>query len=798
VTPRPLIFISAVSQELRSARQLVANTLTFLGYQPVWQEIFGTEGGDLRGVLREKIDQCKGVVQLIGQCYGAEPPTGDEEFGRVSYTQYEALYARERGKKVWYLFIDESFPIDPHEPEPEGLRELQAAYRRRLQSDTHIFHPLTSHEALEAGVLKLRDDLTRLRRGVKRWAVGITVLLLLVAAASIWLVQAQRRQGVAIQRQSEQVTAIVDRYQKMEQALVRLAEVEAQSKQVGEKLTNEEQRARAYAILEQELGLSEGTLSKELPGFALELYSRSDTTPLIRARAAYALGKFDEAEKLSLQGAEQDRKAYETATRTAEDRRKNSLEAYELAGWSADKRVQYAAAIGYLHKAEKLTDRTRDPLEWARVEFVLARFLVDDGQYRESEHILREVFKEREQRLGAEHLDTLSARHHLASALLWQGKYAEAEAEYRDVFKLYEKRSGPENPDTLRVSQNLAVTFSWQGKYAEADTQFRKVNKIQEKVLGPEHPDTLKNRLRLANNLCSQGRYAEAEAQYRDLLKLNEKVHGPEHPETLYSRSNIAAALAFQGKYAEAETQYREALKLKEKVLGPEHPSTLNTRSNIADVLVSQGNYIEAEAQAREVLKLRERVLGAEHPDTLNTRNIVAQSLAGQHKYSEAEVEYRGVLKLYEKALGSEHPSTLGCRNDLAKVLRDEGRYPEAEAETRTVLELREKELGSEHPDTLTTRGDLASVLDREGKYIQAEAEMRHVIKSREKVIGPDHPDTLESCYDFACGLERQGKVQEAKEFARQAAEGARKVFGVDHPKTKKYEKLVADLEEKR
>jgi hypothetical protein len=130
---------------------------------------------------------------------------------------------------------------------------------------------------------------------------------------------------------------------------VRLAEVEAQSKQVGEKLTNEEQRARAYAILEQELGLSEGTLSKELPGFALELYSRSDTTPLIRARAAYALGKFDEAEKLSLQGAEQDRKAYETATRTAEDRRKNSLDAYELAVWSADKRVQYAAAIGYLH-----------------------------------------------------------------------------------------------------------------------------------------------------------------------------------------------------------------------------------------------------------------------------------------------------------------------------------------------------------------------------------------------------------------------------------------------------------------
>jgi hypothetical protein len=35
----------------------------------------------------------------------------DPAFGRVSYTQYEALYARQPGKKVWYLFIDETFQI---------------------------------------------------------------------------------------------------------------------------------------------------------------------------------------------------------------------------------------------------------------------------------------------------------------------------------------------------------------------------------------------------------------------------------------------------------------------------------------------------------------------------------------------------------------------------------------------------------------------------------------------------------------------------------------------------------------
>jgi hypothetical protein len=50
VTPRPTIFISAASKELKTSRQLVANTLQFLGYEPVWQDIFGTEQGDMREI----------------------------------------------------------------------------------------------------------------------------------------------------------------------------------------------------------------------------------------------------------------------------------------------------------------------------------------------------------------------------------------------------------------------------------------------------------------------------------------------------------------------------------------------------------------------------------------------------------------------------------------------------------------------------------------------------------------------------------------------------------------------------
>jgi len=65
---------------------------------------------------------------------------------------------------------------DVRELESDEVRALQTAYRRRLQADSHVFHPLNSAEALEARVLKLRDDLAQLRRGVKRWAIAVAIL----------------------------------------------------------------------------------------------------------------------------------------------------------------------------------------------------------------------------------------------------------------------------------------------------------------------------------------------------------------------------------------------------------------------------------------------------------------------------------------------------------------------------------------------------------------------------------------------------------------------------------------------
>ena len=187
VTPRPTIFVSAVTSELKSERELVAHTLSTLGYEAVWQDIFGTEQGDLREMLRRKIDDCEGVVQLVGRRYGFAPLLPDETFGRVSYTQYEALYAKQQGKKVWYLMMDEKFPIVTSNPELADLQQLQAAYRSRLRTSSQLYYEPASREALEIVVLKLRDDLTRLRRRFKQWAASVIALLLIAVAAVLWM-----------------------------------------------------------------------------------------------------------------------------------------------------------------------------------------------------------------------------------------------------------------------------------------------------------------------------------------------------------------------------------------------------------------------------------------------------------------------------------------------------------------------------------------------------------------------------------------------------------------------------------
>jgi tetratricopeptide (TPR) repeat protein len=733
---RPGIFISAVSSELRSARQLVANTLTFLGYDPEWQEIFGTEEGDLRAILRRRIDSCKGVVQLVGRCYGAEPLVEDEQFGRVSYTQYEALYAKKRGKKVWYLFLDDGFPVDPHEPEDEVKQGLQTAYRTRLSADIHLYHPLETKEGLESSTLKLRDDLTKLRRGAKRWAVLIAVLLVVSVGLGLW----------NLERENEAQQQINHQLVEMRQIITQFPQREAEQRQAQPKEDREAARERTVQDLAKQYGLDPTKLERELPQFADRLKQSSSASAYERASAAYVSKNYNEAERLALI-------AVDEAKAANPPKNSDAIRALELAANAAEASVDYFQAMNWLREAEKLTDRVREPVEWADVQFAISLILYDQGQFAEAERVLREVVTERERALGPEDPKALRARHNLARALIFEGKYAEAEAEYRTVLVQREKLLGPENRDTLVTRSGLALALDYQGKYALAEAEYRAVLKLEERLLGPENPDTLMTWSNLATILYSQGHYQESEAEIRNLLKIAEHALGPEDYLTVGNRANLGEVLYAEGKYPEAESEMNAALKLAEKTLGPEHPATLEYRNNLAESLNAEG------------------------------------------KLAQAEMEFRSVLNAREKALGAEHPDTLTTREDLAENLNSAGKSAQAESGFREVLALRDRALGAEHPDTLSTRNRLAESLSAQGKYAEAEDELRKLLPLEEKVLSPSHPETLRTCSDLASCSQSRGESREAIQLAQRAAEGALKVLGPEHPNTKKYQELQRRLQ---
>lgn len=183
---KPIIFISAVTEEFRSLRRDVADVLRKLGYDVHSQESLPTLEGDLRQALREQIDHCEGLVQIVGAGYGAEPPSIDADYGRVSYTQFEYLYARLKGKKRWVFFAADGdavgrdkpiaqldLPRAEHgHPDPAAYqaerRALQQRYIADLRGNGQVRHSFAGKVELINQIHGVRDELKALREQWQR------------------------------------------------------------------------------------------------------------------------------------------------------------------------------------------------------------------------------------------------------------------------------------------------------------------------------------------------------------------------------------------------------------------------------------------------------------------------------------------------------------------------------------------------------------------------------------------------------------------------------------------------------
>ncbi|MGW6054502.1 tetratricopeptide repeat protein [Streptomyces sp. NPDC055189] len=235
-------------------------------------------------------------------------------------------------------------------------------------------------------------------------------------------------------------------------------------------------------------------------------------------------------------------------------------------------------------------------------------------------------------RLGPDHPDTLTSRHHLAR---WQGQAGDpagAATAFAELLGDRVRVLGPDHPDTLITRHNRDRWRGEAGDPSGAAADFSASLRDRIRVLGPDHPDTLIARHNLAHWRGEAGNTAEAVASFDELLHDLYRVLGPDDPHTLSARHNLAYWRGKAGDPAGAATAFAELLEDRTRVLGPDHPHAFTTRHNLAYWRGKAGDPAGAATAFAELLEDRTRVIGPDHPDTLTTRNnlVYWQDAAGR------------------------------------------------------------------------------------------------------------------------------------------------------------------------
>ncbi|MBS0551034.1 MAG: tetratricopeptide repeat protein [Proteobacteria bacterium] len=687
--------------ELRSARQRVARTVRTLGYDPVSQDDFPTGYGELRQWLREQIDGCEGLIQLVGDAYGAEPPDADPEFGRVSYTQFELLHALRKGKKTWVVLIGDhcsrdhaaaelDLPENAAGLEPTAVRgwqaerhALQQSYRDRLFRENHLRHTANDDTALENLILKLRDELIELRREEEAWKRKLTedVQGLQSSVQELAVVNAEKirahllttieethRQELA---EAETARDWRERQQRREAADAAHAMRRIRVDELAASFAEIEARGRSTNVF-QELSriLAEQGVDEAITYMAAQ---KSSILQSVRARAAAAR--------------ERNRRELEPLLRTAG--------LYEAKGQSDDARSLY----GEILEVEP---------EWPQALHAAFWFYTEQGDRARSYASLVEASRDYREahRLAKQLTDgdpantdwrrDLSVSHNkIGNVLVAQGDGAGALAAYRKGHEIFKSLVAHDPANTgwqrdLSVShEKIGDVLVAQGDGVGALAAYRKGHEIVETLAGHDPANTKWQRdlsvshEKIGDVLVAQGDSDGALTAYRKGLAIRETLtqHDPTNigwrRDLSVSHDRIGNVLVAQGDGEGALTAYRKGLAIAE-ALAQRDPANTGwqrdlsvSHDRIGNILVAQGDRDGALAAYRKGLAIAEALAQRDPANTEWQRDLsvsnqkIGDVLVAQGDGDGALAAYRKDLAIAE-ALAGRDPANTEWKRDLS------------------------------------------------------------------------------------------------------------------------------------
>jgi tetratricopeptide (TPR) repeat protein len=262
--------------------------------------------------------------------------------------------------------------------------------------------------------------------------------------------------------------------------------------------------------------------------------------------------------------------------------------------------------------------------------------------------------------------------------------YLQARGEPRAARPLFERalasrrdRLGEDHLDTLTSANALALDLHALGEYEQARRLDEDTLARCHRVLGEDNPDTLSSANNLASDLHALGDQEAARRLDKDILDRRRRILGADHPETLTSANNLARDLREFGEYEAARLLDEDTLDRCRRTLGDDDLKTLITASNLGMDLHHLGQYKAARHLDEDTLDRCRRVLGDDDPRTLTLINNLGRDLSALGDYQQARSLLEDTVARCRRVLGEDHPYTLVAAENLAEVLRVLGEAPE-------------------------------------------------------------------------------------------------------------------------
>jgi tetratricopeptide (TPR) repeat protein len=320
----------------------------------------------------------------------------------------------------------------------------------------------------------------------------------------------------------------------------------------------------------------------------------------------------------------------------------------------------------------------RQPKLEATLRLALGRTYHKLGKSEEAASNLRRAFDLRSRKLGPTNLATLEAEFCLAEYLEeLPHEYSEAGSLLREVWRCRQQLLGAEHRDTLEALQLYEVTLYQTAHVTEAEQIARYIIPICERRLGPDDPLTIESLISLAGCLAFRGDQAQAEALTREIIRRCDR-NGANKDARFMQTKELAHHRTTQGDPVEADRLLTEAIPLASREFGSTHPYTLHLQRVLARALAEEGCFVEAETLARQTLD--ERLRQSMDPEgNGRTMLILGRALVQQGKLDEAEHSLTAALPLLREHIRNTDASAVLAANWLGAIQVARRAYPEAE-----------------------------------------------------------------------------------------------------------------------